>query len=297
MKKTSPLSSRLLTCALPVGALPLFWALFHQLWEGTILTSALSLVLAPLSIAFFLLPARGSAQSTRDRWWARQLISAGLIIGAFGFSLCIYAYPGAAANPRLLNEGVHLVGLIVVGVGLVAVWTGRHSLARAQPLATLTPAAGLMLLALPWEPLLRRGDLIFQRLGADFAFSLLSLAAYPVKYWNNFTFYSDRFYLIINETCSGVNLLLTVSAYVLVYGQLFRLTLSSQWRLLFWSWPLAFLFNGLRIAVIFLLGHHGGQALAMGPWHTWSAYLLLFPLFYLLHKLAEQLEQGSPRSA
>ena len=59
--------------------------------------------------------------------------------------------------------------------------------------------------------------------------------------------------------------------------------------------PLSIVFNGLRITIIFCLGHFGDQALATGPWHEGSAYIaqaFLFALIALINALLDR-ERGS----
>jgi exosortase/archaeosortase family protein len=143
----------------------------------------------------------------------------------------------------------------------------------------------LLFLALPLEPMLRSHDLMLQRIGAEWAVSLLNFIAlfpldtdYHLSFINAYTFRSDRFYLIINESCSGVNLLLSNLIFVIALGYFFKLT---RWRwliLVFASIPLSMFFNACRIAAIFWMGHFHGVELAMGPWHDRMAYLSSFGL-------------------
>ena len=290
----------LLLISLTAAALPLFLELSQSFVEGALLTSALPLVTAPLALALFFREASWSAQQgdtqLRPGWAPLGLLWAGLLLSLSGLWCCAGAYADERAllNPLALSGGAHLTGVITLGLGLLTALSGLRAL-WGDRVERLLPAAALGALALPWESLLRQSDAELQRLGADIAVSLLRLAGYELSYWNHFTFYSERFYLIVNETCSGVNLLLMISAYALALGQLLRRSLRAQGWLLLWSWPLASLFNGLRIAVLFLLGHHGDRALAMGPWHTWSAYLLMLPLFFILYRLALHLDRGHTR--
>ena len=287
----------LLSVSLFVAALPLCIELSRGLIEGALLTSALPFVTGPLALGLFLRESTWAAEhgegQTRTNWAPLGLLWTGIFFILFGLWRCAGAYADehALLNPLTLGGGDHLTGTIALGLGLLTALAGLRALEGGR-VEQLLPAAAIGALALPWESLLRQSDAELQRLGADIAVSLLRFAGYELNYWNHFTFYSERFYLIVNETCSGVNLLLMISAYALALGQLLRRSLRAQCWLLFWSWPLAFLFNGLRIAVLFLLGHHGDRTLAMGPWHTWSAYLLMLPLFFLLYQLADHLDQG-----
>ena len=145
------------------------------------------------------------------------------------------------------------------------------------------------LFTLPWEAVLRNYDDTLQRISTDIAVYLLDLIDWlkfseiiQVAYWDAITIYSDRFYLIINETCAGVNLLLSMSIYALGYAWLMKCTVKRSWLLVAYMMPLCLLFNGLRICLIFCLGHFGDQALATGPWHEGSAYISQALLFIAL---------------
>lgn len=143
----------------------------------------------------------------------------------------------------------------------------------------------LLFLALPLEPILRNYDLILQRIGAQWAVSLLNFLKlfpwaidYELRFINDYTFRSDRFYLIINESCSGVNLLLSNLIFVIALGYFFQITRLRWLFLIFVSIPLSMFFNACRIATIFWMGHFHGVTLAMGPWHDRVAYITTLAL-------------------
>ena len=161
----------------------------------------------------------------------------------------------------------------------------------------------LAMFTLPWEALLRHFDESLQVISTDIAVYLLDLfdwlkssEAMQVAYWDNITIYSDRFYLIINETCAGVNLLLSMSLYTLGYAWVMKCTVKRCWLLVAYMMPLCLVFNGLRISMIFCLGHFGSQALATGPWHEGSAYMSQALLFLVLGLINYGLD-AEPRSA
>jgi exosortase/archaeosortase family protein len=146
----------------------------------------------------------------------------------------------------------------------------------------------LNLFSLPLEPYLRRFDPNFQQLGADGAVYLLNGLdklldlGLNLRYYDRFTFYSDRFYLIINESCSGVNLLLSSGMFVFLLAVLIGISMRGMIYLFLLAIPLSMFFNMIRISLIFWLGHDQGVAVAMGPWHERSAYLSTFFLTLIL---------------
>ncbi len=144
------------------------------------------------------------------------------------------------------------------------------------------------LFSLPLEPLLRRFDENFQELGANGAVKILKILdnllglGLNLRYYDRFTFYSDRFYLIINESCSGVNLLLSSGMFVFLLAVFIGISMRGTIYLFLIAMPLSMIFNMLRIALIFWLGHDQGVSVAMGPWHERSAYLSTFFLTLIL---------------
>ena len=102
---------------------------------------------------------------------------------------------------------------------------------------------------------------------------------------------SQRYYVIVNETCSGVNLTMSLLMYTLVYGWLVQPRMRRWLLFCVFPGPVA---NGLRVSTIFLLGHYGGNEWADG-WHTGSAYVIFLPIFWALHLINSTLTGGRLR--
>ena len=116
----------------------------------------------------------------------------------------------------------------------------------------------------------------------DVAVNILKLAQYDVWYHNEYTIDSKRYYLIVNETCSGINLVVTLLMYTLVFGWFAQPSAFGRVCLTLAAFPGA---HGQRAARddYFSLGHYGGVEWADGFWHTGSAYVLFIPVFWLLY--------------
>lgn len=195
---------------------------------------------------------------------------------------------------------VHLVGLVlarerwealmisaIVLPPAVAAWIwGAYGWQRAVALSMPVLFAWF---ALPWEHFLRPLDVPLQELSASIAHDLLNLAGYGVAYWNAHTIYSRDFYVIVNETCSGMNMLVTLSMYTLIFAWITLRRVAHRLALVALVVPLALLANGVRVAAIYLMGVYGGLELAMGFWHTGSAYLIFLPVFWFLYVVSRAL--------
>ncbi len=141
---------------------------------------------------------------------------------------------------------------------------------------------------LPFEPYLYEIlDTPLQEITADVAVSALALMGYETVYWNAHTFYSDTFYIIVDETCSGMNLLVTLFMYALIFGWATRRTIAQRAILVLSVIPLALCSNGARVAAIYLLGFYGGESVAKGAWHDGSGILAFLPTLIVIYGLGE----------
>jgi len=221
-----------------------------------------------------------------------------------------HMYPLRALNqshPEVVGGRLSSVSLECLGLWLL--WFGWAQRRSAHWRAQLTFPLIIGAFSLPWEGWLRSWDEPLQRLGATLGAWLVSRlselsvlwggASIELSFWNPYTFYSSEFYLIINETCSGVNLLLSSALYAVGFTWLTKGSPRAALWIVLWTIPLSLLLNGCRIAMIFLLGHLGGVELAMGPWHEGSAYLMQLPLVVALAYLSpkSQGSNGAQRSA
>ncbi len=202
------------------------------------------------------------------------------------FVLCLNGVDDLA-DPLLIS-----CGLVLPFLAWCWLW-GTLGWYRAS---ALTLPVSLTFFALPWEHFLRETlDKPLQSWTADIALQMLRLIGYPLRYWNDHTIYTEKYYVIVNETCSGMNLLVTLTLYVLVYSWVVKAELWDRAKLLFLVMPLALLANGARVAVIYLLGHYGGVELADGFWHTGSAYVLFIPVFWFIYIVNEALSERRRR--
>jgi len=254
---------------LGLAALPIVLWIIETWTEGLLGGAAAGLLAVPIAALLAWLasrrPVTGPA-STRG--------AATLLLGA-----------SVGVVTSLLLADAHRDALLLGGVCLpVALfgWLWGH-LGWARARAYLFPV-GFTLFALPWEAFLRGSlDTPLQAWSTDIAVMLLGLAGYPVRWWNEITLYSDAYYVIVNETCSGMNMLVTLTMYALVFGWVAQPRIRNRILLIVLVFPLAMLANGTRVGVIYLLGHYGGRTLADGFWHTGSAYLIFLPVFWFLY--------------
>ena len=151
---------------------------------------------------------------------------------------------------------------------------------------------------LPYEPYLYDVlDSPLQEWTTDVAVRLLDWLGHRVQYWNAHTFYTDEFYIIVDETCSGMNMLVTLTMYALIFGWITRHRLSNRLLMVLCVLPLSLLSNGVRVAAIYLLGLKGGESLATGFWHDASGVIAFMPTLIGIYLVGEVLRRFERRRA
>ncbi|MBM4291027.1 MAG: exosortase/archaeosortase family protein, partial [Deltaproteobacteria bacterium] len=237
------------------------------------------------------LAAPAAPPSPAARAAARRWARAGGGGGALGLALALASLEARALpslSPRLWGWGVEAWRVAELWAQWGGLWCAWRAVAlwRGAGAAALAPSV-LALLALPWESPLRALNLPLQRLGASSAQGLLWVAGQvdprlAARLWDDHTLYTPEFYLIVDETCAGVNLLLSSA----LYAAGFTWAVGGSGRAALWlvalSLPLSLAANAARIALIFALGCYGGVELAMGPWHEGSAYVTQAPALLAL---------------
>ena len=258
--------------AVSIGLLPIIdWSLV--LWSHSALGGSATAVLA-IPIALIL---GGIASRNSEHLLAKPSPIFGLILVPFMLAATGITAFVSANGPWLLISGTLLISCYFLW--FCWSWGAQKALSIALPLSFL-------LLVLPWEYYLRsNAQLTLQAWTADLSILLLERLGYAVWHYNSFTIDSDRYYLIVNETCSGINMLVALIMYTLVFTWMARSHWKTRLSLLALVFPIAMLINTLRVTCIYLLGYYGGVEWADGFWHTGSAYVLFIPIFLVLYLL------------
>ncbi|MCB9527648.1 MAG: exosortase/archaeosortase family protein [Myxococcales bacterium] len=287
LTRWTPLRAALIAGGLGVAFLPVpLWVV--ETWLGGLLGGAAAgLLTLPicLVLAGFATrrPAWAAAESAPDRAGAEVWLT-----------VMACAVGGVMLWARRADDALLLAGVLLPVAGWLWLW-GALGWARAR---ALTFPVAFLGFALPWEHYLRGHiDAPLQQWTADIALQGLRIAGYPMRYWTADTIYSADYYVIVNETCSGMNMLTTLAMYTLIYGWLVQPRVGNRLVLLALVFPLAMLANGARVATIYLLGHYGGVPAAEGFWHTGSAYVIFLPVFWFIYAVDRALTARDLRHA
>lgn len=210
------------------------------------------------------IPAAGPADPLG--WWvlgaAHGLNLVGTLTGLYGLS-------GLAFPPALL--------------AVVALLRGR---AMAKHL--LMPTSFLLfLMPLPWllRPALAVGA---QEASAIVGYLLLLPTGLDVMLQGVYV-YTPDYYVIVNDTCSGLQTACALLMYGIVIGHLLDVRGTRAAVLLLAVLPVGLLINGGRVAFLLVLGHKFGRGAAIGMVHDLSSVAFFAVAYWILYRLARRL--------
>ena len=191
------------------------------------------------------------------------------------------AYRAGAAGINLIMAAC-LVASLLSATLFIAGW---------RWLLALTPATMYLTFAMPfWNSAIDAYTNPLQKLSTKVAFALLG-AAGKDRYMSptdDTTIMLSRFTLNIAVPCSGLKLVLALTAFVVFFVLIARLRWWANVLLLASILPMALFFNGLRIAMIGLVGDAYGEKAGFA-FHDWSGYLTLIVCFLALREFAKAL--------
>lgn len=94
--------------------------------------------------------------------------------------------------------------------------------------------------------------------------------------------------LYVAAACAGLGMSLSVFAFVVLFMLIGKLKWWGNVIMLAIWMPLVIIINGVRIAMIGIVGDYMGDA-AAGKFHDWSGYISLVLMFFILMKLTRAL--------
>lgn len=191
--------------------------------------------------------------------------------------LTIYAmYPATYSK----IEGLMSVGLLAVL--LFAVWI----VAGIRWTLALAPAILYLGFALPlWHTIINNSTNPLQVISTKVAYYLLKTMGFYVYQSDPTVVYMNSFQLNVDVPCSGLKLLLALSAFTVFFVLIARLKWTANLFMLAMIPFLAILINGLRIALIGVVGETQGREAGIA-FHDYSGYVTLIICFVVLFKIA-----------
>jgi exosortase len=175
-----------------------------------------------------------------------------------------------------------LVGTLVLGTAFVGGWRWMWA---------LLPASLYSVFALPfWSAAIDAYTNPLQQVSTKVAAEILKLSGYSL-----FTSPSDPTTIVLNSytlnvavPCSGLKLVLALAAFVGLFVLTAKLPVWANTILVLSIVPMALFFNGLRIALIGMVGEGYGPE-AASQFHDYSGFITLAICFFALFKFARAL--------
>ncbi|MBL8087776.1 MAG: exosortase/archaeosortase family protein [Chthonomonas sp.] len=124
-----------------------------------------------------------------------------------------------------------------------------------------------------------------QLLSTKIAYGMLDIGGFRPFQDSPTIIYLNRFTLDVGVPCSGFKLVLAVSCFMIFFVCIARLNIWANMIMFVSVLPLCLFINGLRIALIGVVGDEFGQD-AGHKFHDYSGYLTLLICFFVLFKLA-----------
>ena len=120
------------------------------------------------------------------------------------------------------------------------------------------------------------------------AYKLLQLFGQNPLRADPVTIYLDNFALTVAVPCSGLKLLLALSAFTIFFILIAHLKWWANLIMLALVLPLSLLINGLRVALVGLVGNQYGEQAGV-QFHNYSGYITIIVCFFLLFQFARWL--------
>ena len=127
-----------------------------------------------------------------------------------------------------------------------------------------------------------------QLVSTKVAYFILKGVSYDVFQDNPTTLRLDNFDLNVAVPCSGLKLLVAVSAFTVFFMLIARLRWWANGAMLAIVLPLCLFINGLRISRIGIVGEEYGRTAGL-QFHDYSGYITLLVCFFILFKIARWL--------
>lgn len=175
--------------------------------------------------------------------------------------------------------------VMFVGSIFFAIWT----VAGAKWAWATLPAVLFLFFMLPvWDNVIDRFTQPLQVLSTDISYAILKVIGFnPLRHGQTFI-YLDQFTLNVGAPCSGLKLIISVTAFTLFFILIGRLKWYANLVFLGLIFVICPVMNGLRIAMIGIVGNIWGSK-AGTAFHDYSGYIMLLICFFLLFKIARLL--------
>lgn len=216
------------------------------------------------------------------RWWPRlSKIPVRPFLPAAVFLIALLWF----ARVTHVTQIYSLMSLTLMFTLIVSVWLvagGRWAANLSLPILYLGFALPL------WSTFIQTYTNPLQVVSTKASFKLLGMFGLDPYLGDATTIYLPNFTLDVGVPCSGLKLVLALSAFTILFMLIANLKWWGNVAMVAVLMPLTVFVNGLRIALIGVVGNAYG-AQAGHDFHDYSGYITLLVCFFLLFKFARLL--------
>lgn len=190
----------------------------------------------------------------------------------------------------ILFAGIRIQQVQIVAVAfLLTVLAGVWFVAGFRWLiALLGPILYLGFMLPLWSNAIDNNTNQLQQVSTEVSYAMLQAFGFKPMMGANTVIYLNTFTLDVGIPCSGLKLVLAVTAFTCFFVLIGRLKLWANALMFAFILPLCLFINGLRIALIGVVGELYGND-AGHQFHDYSGYITLIICFYILFKFARLL--------
>ncbi|MBS1706984.1 MAG: exosortase/archaeosortase family protein [Armatimonadetes bacterium] len=216
------------------------------------------------------------------RWWPRfkdhEFKTFWPALIPLFFVIAVFRAAYATDIPQIMSLSLLAALFFGVWFAMGGKWAWRMSL-----------PIGYLLFMLPiWTGLIDNYTNPLQRLSTRVAFQMLNVTGFEPHQDSETVIYLNNFVLDVGVPCSGFKLVLAVTAFMIFFVAIARLNVWSNMIMFASVLPICLFINGLRIALIGVVGDYYGREAGM-TFHDYSGYITLVVCFFMLFKLARWL--------
>lgn len=177
------------------------------------------------------------------------------------------------------------LSLLFIATIALAVW----AIAGWKMMVAALPATLYLLFGLPvWNWVIDRFTQPMQEISAKVSFELLRGMGYQMYRADSVTIMLDQFEMNVGAPCSGLRLMLSLIALMVFFMYIAKLQWWANAFLAVFIIPFAILINGVRIAMIGVVGNTYGYD-AGHQFHDYSGYISLVICIIVLQKVCRAL--------
>jgi exosortase len=182
------------------------------------------------------------------------------------------------------SNDVMLARAFVLAVGLSVASVAGWRMAWAT-----LPAVLYLFFALPvWTQIIDRFTQPMQIISSAMSVQVLKALGYDIYEADSTTILLSHFQMNVGAPCSGLKLMISLMALMVFFVLIADLKWWANLFLAIFIFPLAILTNGLRIAMIGMVGNSFGDE-AGHQFHDYSGYLSLIICFIVIQKVCRAL--------